>query len=93
MKSFLKPGIFYALLLVLVSPMSAQDIESKTFSGLEFRNIGPAFTSGRIADIAIHPNNENVWYVAVGSGGVWKTTNSGTTWTPIFDGQTFFSGK
>ena len=60
-----------------------------TFSGLKFRNIGPAFSSGRIADIAIHPNDENVWYVAVGSGGVWKTNNAGTSWKPIFDGQSF----
>jgi len=51
------------------------------------RNVGPAFLSGRIADIAVHPNNESVWYVAVGSGGVWKTENAGTTWTPIFDDQ------
>jgi len=66
---------------------NAQKLTSKTFKGLEFRNIGPALTSGRIADIAIHPENENIWYVAVGSGGVWKTENSGTTWTPIFDKQ------
>ena len=47
--------------------------------------------SGRIADIAIDSNNENVWYVAVGSGGLWKTTNSGTTWTPLTDKRIFFS--
>ena len=63
----------------------------------EFRNVGPAFLSGRIADIAIHPSNGNIWYVAVGSGGVWKTKNSGTTWDPIlmmrnhqFRGLNFF---
>ncbi len=61
------------------------------FSGLKLRNIGPAFMSGRIADIAIHPKNENIWYVAVGSGGVWKTINSGTTWNPVFDDQTSYS--
>ncbi|MFY8063802.1 MAG: ABC transporter transmembrane domain-containing protein, partial [Usitatibacteraceae bacterium] len=41
----------------------------------------------RIADIALDPSNPNVWFVAVGSGGVWKTTNAGTTFSPIFDGQ------
>ena len=62
-----------------------------TFSKIEFRSIGPAFMSGRIADIAIHPQDENVWYIAVGSGGVWKTTNAGTTWTPLFDDQACYS--
>jgi photosystem II stability/assembly factor-like uncharacterized protein len=71
--------------------MQAQKMDSRTFTGLKFRNVGPAFTSGRIADIAIHPENENVWYIAVGSGGVWKTVNSGTTWTPIFDNQSTYS--
>lgn len=47
--------------------------------------------SGRIADIAIHPEDDNVWYVAVGSGGVWKTVNAGVTWTSIFDGQGSYS--
>jgi photosystem II stability/assembly factor-like uncharacterized protein len=70
--------------------------ESKTtnridLSAFKFRNIGPAFLSGRIADIAIHPNKENTWYVAVGSGGLWKTENAGTTWTPLFDKQSSYS--
>ena len=40
---------------------------------------------GRIADIAVHPTKRSTWYVAVGSGGLWKTVNAGITWTPIFD--------
>ena len=63
--------------------------ESSIYSGLKFRSIGPAFMSGRIADIAINPKNENEWYVAVGSGGVWKTSNSGTTWQPLTDDLSF----
>ncbi|GAA4272353.1 hypothetical protein GCM10022258_16470 [Aquimarina gracilis] len=66
-------------------------LSDSVFSGLKIRNIGPAFMSGRIADVAIHPTNESVWYVAVGSGGVWKTVNAGTTWTPIFDDQASYS--
>ena len=65
--------------------------ESSIYSGLKFRSVGPAFMSGRIADIAINPTNENEWYVAVGSGGVWKTVNSGTTWKPIADNMPFYS--
>lgn len=66
-------------------------IDTAVFSNFKFRNIGPAFMSGRIADLAIDPTNENVWYVAVGSGGVWKTTNSGTTFKPIFDKESVYS--
>jgi photosystem II stability/assembly factor-like uncharacterized protein len=65
--------------------------ESSLYSGLKFRSVGPAFMSGRIADIAISPDNENEWYVAVGSGGVWKTVNAGTTWQPLTDNQSFYS--
>ncbi len=62
-----------------------------TFKGMELRNIGPALMSGRIADIATRPDDPNTWYVGVGSGGVWKTTNAGTTWKSVFDGQGSYS--
>ncbi len=64
---------------------------SAIYSNLKFRSIGPALMSGRISDIVIHPNNENVWYVSAGSGGVWKTENAGTTWKSLFDDQKSFS--
>ena len=70
---------------------ASEELKSSDLNGLKFRSVGPAFMSGRIADIAINPNNENEWYVAVGSGGVWKTVNSGTTWNPIADDQPFYS--
>ncbi|WP_221412661.1 hypothetical protein [Fulvivirga lutimaris] len=66
-------------------------IDTKLFNNLKFRNIGPAFMSGRISDLAIDPTNENIWYVAVSSGGVWKTINAGTTFTPVFDDQSVFA--
>lgn len=65
--------------------------KSSTFSGLSFRNIGPALTSGRIADIAVNPEKPHEFYLAAASGGVWKTTNSGTTFDPIFDDQSSYS--
>ncbi len=70
---------------------STQPLSESTLGGLKFRNIGPAFTSGRIADIAIHPQDNSIIYVAVGSGGVWKTTNAGVSWSPIFDEQPVYS--
>ena len=66
-------------------------VTADLFSGLAFRNIGPAIMSGRISDIVIHPKRAATWYVAVGSGGVWKTENAGTTWTPVFDAQPSYS--
>ena len=66
-------------------------LSSKTFDAFKLRNIGPAFMSGRIADIVIVPDDPATWYVAVGSGGVWKTENAGTTWKSIFDGQGAYS--
>jgi photosystem II stability/assembly factor-like uncharacterized protein len=61
--------------------------DNDTFSGLSFRSIGPAVSSGRVVDLAVDPRDKSVWYVASAYGGVWKTTNAGTSWTPIFDDQ------
>ena len=66
-------------------------LKSDLLSDFQFRSIGPAFMSGRIADIAIDPKNENCWLVAAGSGGVWKTENNGTTWNSVFEGQGSYS--
>ncbi len=87
-------------LLLCQTPLIADDEESKddktklnsgTVSALKLRAIGPALMSGRISDIAIDPENQNTWYVAVGSGNLWKTTNAGTTWKPIFDNYGSYS--
>ncbi len=97
MKKLLSPSLlvlfmFSSCVVAFSQGEKAKDLFSgETFAGLKFRSIGPALMSGRIADIAIHPGNNNIWYVAVGSGGVWKTSNSGTTWLPIFDNQGSYS--
>lgn len=80
------------LLLILGSvQLSIAQEENIDFSGLKWRSIGPAFMSGRIADIAIDPSDDNHWYIGVASGGVWETNNAGVTWKSIFDGQTSFA--
>jgi photosystem II stability/assembly factor-like uncharacterized protein len=66
-------------------------MSSPTFNGLKLRSIGPAFTSGRVVDIAVEPNNNARYFVAAASGGVWKTVNNGTTWTPVFDREGSYS--
>ncbi len=84
------PLRFLSLIAVFAATaLHAQTAEERltmeTFRGLEFRGIGPSLTTGRIADLEIDPNDPNTWYLAVGSGGLWKTVNRGNTWTPIFD--------
>src|SRR5262245_46226923 len=69
----------------------AADKPPAPFAGLRLRGLGPAVTSGRVVGFAVHPADRGHYYVAVASGGVWKTTNAGTTWTPIFDGQGSYS--
>lgn len=78
--------LFPALEAKKKAPASAKSpMDAKTFSGLKFRNIGPALTSGRISDFAVNPNDPREFYVGVAAGNVWKTTNGGTTWKPVFD--------
>ena len=64
---------------------------SNPASAIRFREIGPAFFSGRISDIAVDPRSKTTWYVGTASGGLWKTTNAGTTWSPIFDKEKSYS--
>jgi photosystem II stability/assembly factor-like uncharacterized protein len=64
---------------------AADRLTAEVLKGLEFRSIGPAISTGRVQDIAIDPRNPNAWYVATAFGGLWKTTNRGVTFTPIFD--------
>ncbi|MFN5318283.1 MAG: VPS10 domain-containing protein [Bacteroidia bacterium] len=90
MKNFLFPLV---ACLIINASLNAQKnksaadskIDYSTVNQLSFRSIGPAVTSGRVSDIAVDPLNASTWYIAAASGGIWKTTNSGTTFSPIFD--------
>jgi len=58
---------------------------TEKMKGLEFREIGPAIMGGRIDDVAVVESNPNIVYVGPATGGIWRTTNNGTTWEPLFD--------
>ena len=77
---FLIPAVALSLAI-----LPAQSLTSEAVRELAPRNIPGTFSSGRIADIAVDPKNRNIWYVATASGGLWKTTNHGATFQPIFD--------
>jgi photosystem II stability/assembly factor-like uncharacterized protein len=91
-------SLFFGVVLSATLAVKAEEPEkpkkpfsAETFSGIKLRGIGPAVTSGRVGDIAVVPGHPAVWYVAAASGGVWKTTNAGTTWTPLFDKEGSYS--
>lgn len=84
-------SLFYQPSLAEEEAEEKGPMSSGTFSGLQFRSLGPALTSGRIADFAVDPANPARYFVAVCCGNVWRTTNSGTTWTPVFDDQGSYS--
>ena len=66
-------------------------ITSAHLDGLRLRNIGPANMSGRIVDIAVVEANPYVIYAASSTGGVWRTTDNGVTWTPVFQHEAVHS--
>ena len=93
-------SLLYILILFLFTNLSygqkqkkdkSQPLDEISVSGLKWRSVGPALTSGRISDIAVNPDNQFEYYVAVSSGGVWKTTNAGLEYTPVFDGEGSYS--
>lgn len=84
-------SILFIFLIAFSTQNFAQDeekteyLKSSTFSGLKWRGIGPARTSGRISDFAVNPNNIQEYYVATSSGHLWKTVNGGITWKAVAD--------
>jgi photosystem II stability/assembly factor-like uncharacterized protein len=94
----MRPLIFALGALLISSELVAQSSTSdgapsmgQAVNALTLREIGPAVAGGRIADIEVHPKDRSTWYIGVGSGGVWKTTNAGVTFTPVFDDMPSYS--
>lgn len=83
---------FFAFLLLNAGTVFTQEkIDESLLSDFTFRSVGPSLTSGRVIDLAVNPENYSEYYVAVASGGVWKTQNAGNTYIPLFDQQPSFS--
>lgn len=80
-------GAAVALTLLLAPVISAQDRYEPIIAGLSARCIGPANMGGRVVDLAVVESKPSTYYVAVGGGGIWKTTDSGGTFVPVFDDQ------
>jgi len=76
-------------LLIFIPFLSllGQSISTDQLDQLTFRNIGPSVAGGRIHDIEVLPNDPATVFIASASGGIWKSTNKGTTWKPVFDDQ------
>ncbi len=70
-------------LAVSASTLAAQEIDPSTYEALRFRHIGPE--GNRVIAIAGHPGDRNVIYAGAASGGIWKTTDGGLNWEPVFD--------
>jgi photosystem II stability/assembly factor-like uncharacterized protein len=86
MLPFNKVKNFTAVLLLCFTQSFAKPIDAKYFNGMQWRCIGP-HRGGRTVGAVGVPSQPNVFYIGVNNGGVWKTTDFGRTWKPIFDDQ------
>jgi photosystem II stability/assembly factor-like uncharacterized protein len=75
------------LAFVLAAAPSRAALDPGLLAGMSARSIGPAGMSGRVTDIAAVESNPNIVYVGAAAGGVWKSTDGGLTWAPVFDDQ------
>src|SRR5262245_49758528 len=82
----LRSAVAIGLLLTVASPAPAQPLDPALYAPLKWRCIGP-FRAGRTVGATGVPGKPNLFYVGVNNGGVWKTTDAGRVWTPIFDDQ------
>ncbi len=82
-----KKCILIAVIFLVFAQFMFAKIDPQLLAGLSARSIGPANMSGRIGAIDAVVSNPNIIYVGAATGGLWKSTNGGLTWTPIFDKQ------
>ena len=83
----MRKPLLLALTLALLAAAGHAAIDPGLLAGMSARSIGPAGMSGRVTSIAAVESDPNLVYIGAASGGVWKSTNGGLTWTPVFDDQ------
>ncbi len=83
----MKKYLFLTILFLSIFSLQAQKIDMNLMNDLKPRNIGPAGMSGRVTAIEVNLSNTNIIYAGTASGGIWKSTNEGTSWTPIFENK------
>jgi len=85
-KSYFRETLTALFFLLLTSATIAQSVPTELMNGLKWRLIGP-FRGGRAVAVAGVPGDSTTFYFGAVNGGIWKTSDAGTVWTPIFDGQ------
>ncbi len=78
--------LFFVSMLCAAARLSAQQVDPAVFAGMRWRSIGPN-RSGYVAAPAGVPGDPTTYYLGLPEGGVWKSSNGGTTWEPIFDSE------
>src|SRR5438046_2574469 len=82
---------FLGMFAAFVAPVAAQSLDSSIVSGCRWRTVGPANFMGRVSDVAGIPGPSKTLFVAAAAGGIWKSTNNGVTWRPVFDDKNIIS--
>jgi photosystem II stability/assembly factor-like uncharacterized protein len=86
LKSYVRPSLIALFLLLMAGAAVAQSFPPELMSGLKWRLIGP-FRGGRVVAVTGVPGDSTTFYFGAVNGGIWKTSDAGTVWTPIFDNQ------
>ena len=79
------------LCLTFSFSLMAQQLDLSKFGGMKFRNIGPAGMSGRVTAIDVNQKDPRIMFVGTASGGLWRSTDRGISWKPVFDKQKVLS--
>jgi len=77
--------------LIPLTALAGQDLDPEILSAFRWRQIGPANMAGRVTDVEGIPSPSKTFYVAAAAGGIWKTTNNGTTFRPLFTSERIVS--